>query len=66
MSFLHCGCNALDKNDMNRLTDLLDPDGINIIDYMKINDKFYRIGDCLERIHARLNRGIAVIFFKGP
>jgi hypothetical protein len=62
--FAYCGCNALDKHDMNRLTDLLDPDGINIIDYMKINDKFYGIGDCLEKIHARLNRGIAVIFSK--
>jgi hypothetical protein len=62
--FAYCGCNALDKHDMNRLTDLLDPDGINIIDYMKINDKFYGIGDCLEKIHARLNRGIAVIFFQ--
>jgi hypothetical protein len=62
--FAYCGCNALDKHDMNRLTDLLDPDGINIIDYMKINDKFYGIGDCLEKIHARLNRGIAIIFFQ--
>jgi hypothetical protein len=62
--FAYCGCNALDKSDMNRLTALLDPDGINIIDYIKINDKFFMIGDCLEKIHARLNRGIAVIFFQ--
>jgi hypothetical protein len=62
--FAYCGCNALDKHDMKRLTALLDPDGINIIDYMKINDKFYEIGNCLEKIHARLNRGIAIVFFQ--
>jgi hypothetical protein len=62
--FAYCGCNALDKSDMNRLTALLDPNGINIIDYIKIHDKFYMIGECLEKIHARLNRGIAVIFFQ--
>ena len=62
--FAYCGCNALDKHDMNRLTALLDPNGINIIDYIKIHDKFYVIGECLEKIHARLNRGIAVVFFQ--
>jgi hypothetical protein len=62
--FGYCGCNALNKNDMDLLTGLMDPDGINIIDYIKINDKFYMIGDCLEHIHARLNHGIAVVFFQ--
>jgi hypothetical protein len=62
--FAYCGCNALDTSDMKRLTDLLDPNGINIIDYIKIHDKFYMIGECLEKIHARLNRGIAIIFFQ--
>jgi hypothetical protein len=62
--FASSGCNALDENDMTRLTSLLDPDGINIVDYITIHDKFYMIGKCLERIHARLNRGIAIIFFQ--
>ena len=31
---------------------------------MKINDKFFMIGECLEQIHARLNQGIAVVFFQ--
>ncbi len=49
---------------MKRLTDLMDPNGLNIIDYIKIHDKFFNIGECLERIHARLDRGIAVVFFQ--
>ncbi|HAY22655.1 MAG TPA: hypothetical protein DCY27_10925, partial [Desulfobacterales bacterium] len=62
--FAYCGCNALNTSDMNRLMAFLDPDGINIIDYIKIHDKFYGIGECLEKIHAQLNRGIAVVFFQ--
>ena len=62
--FAYCGCNALDTSDMKRLTNLLDPNGINIIDYIKIHDKFYMIGECLEKIHARLNRGIAIVLFQ--
>lgn len=62
--FASCNCNALNKKDMDRLVALMDPDGINIIDYMKINDDFYKVGDSLERIHSRLNKGIAVVFFQ--
>lgn len=59
-----CNCNALSKSDMSRLTGLLDPDAINIVDYMKIHDKFFTIGECLEQIHARLQTGIAVVLFR--
>jgi hypothetical protein len=62
--FASCNCNALNKKDTDMLAKLIDPDGINIIDYMKINDDFYKVGDSLERVHSRLNKGIAVVFFQ--
>jgi hypothetical protein len=62
--FAYCDCNALVNNDIKRLVELLDPNGINIIDYIKINDKFFNIGECLGKIHARLDKGIAIVFFQ--
>ena len=41
--------------------DVVEPDGINIIDFMKIHDKFYKIGETIDRIHEQLNKGIVVI-----
>jgi hypothetical protein len=64
IEFFDCRCNALSKGDMDQLEALLNPNGCNLIDYVKVTDTFYRVGECLERIHARLNRGIAIIFFQ--
>jgi len=62
--FTYCNCNALDSNDIKRLLDLMDPNGINVIDYIKIHDKFFTVGQPLEKIHSRLDQGIAVVFFQ--
>jgi hypothetical protein len=61
--FAECPCNALNSRDMGLLADLLDPEGINIIDYIKIHENFYKICECLDLIHAQLNHGIAIVFF---
>ena len=37
------------------------PDGLNIVDYMEISDKFYLVADMIQRIHAALRNGIAII-----
>ena len=37
------------------------PDDINVIDYLMINENFWEIGLEIQKIHERLNKGIAVI-----
>ena len=64
IEFFDCRCNAMSQGDMDQLEALLNPNGCNLIDYVKVTDTFYKVGECLERIHARLNRGIAIIFFQ--
>ena len=41
--------------------DVLLPEGLNIIDYYEISDKFWLIADDLMKIYAKLKGGIAVI-----
>jgi hypothetical protein len=41
--------------------DRLDPDGINIIDYLEIPDKFWMIGPELKSFYDRLETGIAIV-----
>ena len=37
------------------------PDGLNIVDYMEVSDKFYLVADWIQRIHARLTTGVCVV-----
>jgi hypothetical protein len=41
--------------------DVLDPNGINVIDYLQIHDKFWMIADKISKIHQALKTGVAVI-----
>ena len=41
--------------------DAVDPDAINIIDWINLDDKFYMIGSILQGIRAKLRKGIALI-----
>ena len=41
--------------------DVIEPDGINVIDYLDMNSDLYMIGDEIESIYRKLNRGIALI-----
>ena len=41
--------------------DVIQPDAINIIDWLNLGDSFYQIGTVLEGIKNRLNKGIALI-----
>lgn len=41
--------------------DAIQPDNINIIDWISLDDKFYMIGAILQGIRSKLRRGIAVI-----
>jgi len=44
-----------------RFADVLDPDGLNIIDYLEVTEEFYLVGRYIRDIFDRLNKGIAVI-----
>ncbi len=41
--------------------DHIRPDAFNIIDFLEVYDDFYRIGGMLQAIHAKLDKGIAVV-----
>jgi hypothetical protein len=42
------------------------PDGVNILDYMEVSDRFYLVADWIEKIHAKLTTGICVICLQKP
>ena len=41
--------------------DVIEPDSINIIDWMNVTDNFYQIGAIIEGIQAKLSKGIVMI-----
>ena len=61
VEFVNWYCDALDPELMNGLIHLIDPDKVNIIDYLTANKDFYGIGGILERIHNKLGKGIALV-----
>ncbi len=50
---------VFDRND--NFGDVVEPDSINVIDYLDLNSEVYLIGEEIEKIYRKLNRGIAVI-----
>jgi hypothetical protein len=50
----------------NNFADVVDPDGINIIDYLEIHDNFYLVGQHIKDIFDRLNKGLAFIAIQKP
>ncbi|MDY0222993.1 MAG: bifunctional DNA primase/polymerase [Desulfobacterium sp.] len=49
------------SNRQNSFQDVIDPNGINIIDYLRIYDNFWLIGDTITKILNKLENGIAII-----
>jgi len=41
--------------------DIIQPDAVNIIDFLEIHDEFYKISKLMREIHDRLESGIAVV-----
>lgn len=53
---------GLDPRERNRdFHTVVEPDGLNIIDYMEVSDKFYLVADMIQRIHERLTTGVAIV-----
>lgn len=45
----------------DNFADVVEPDAINVIDYLDLNSEVYLIGDEIEKIYRKLKRGIAWI-----
>ncbi len=45
----------------NNFHQVIDPDGLNIIDFMEVHNEFYLVGEWIRQIHETLNDGICVI-----
>lgn len=53
---------GFDPRERNRdFHTVVEPNGLNIIDFMEISDKFYLVADMIQRIHERLTTGVAII-----
>jgi hypothetical protein len=52
-------CEFYERSDF--FADIINPDGINIIDYFEISDNFYKIGEDFKKINDKLNKGVAII-----
>jgi len=49
------------KERSKNFADVIDPDGLNVIDFLEISDAFYKVGQQITDIFDRLKNGIAVI-----
>ena len=49
------------KERSSNFDDVIQPDDINIIDYMELSDQFYLVGGMLKKIYDKLQKGIAIV-----
>lgn len=49
------------KERSSNFADVIEPDGINVIDFLEVHDEFYKMGGYIKAIYDKLNKGIAVI-----
>jgi len=49
------------KERTSNFADVIQPDAINIIDFLEIYDEFYKIGAMIREVYDKLNKGTAVI-----
>ncbi len=45
----------------SNFVDVVRPEGLNIIDYLEVNDEFWKVGSILSGIYDRLTTGVAVV-----
>lgn len=49
------------KERSDNFADVVEPNAVNIIDYLEIHDNFYEVGGKLKAIHDKLDNGVALI-----
>lgn len=50
----------------DNFADVIDPDHISVIDYLDMNSELYLVGEEIDRIFRKLNKGVAVIGLQKP
>ena len=48
-------------NRCGNFADVIDPDAINIIDFLELHDEFWKVGGMMKDIYEKLDKGIAII-----
>ena len=56
--------NAYERN--SNFADVIEPDEVNLIDYIDLNENTYQIGTYIREIHEKLNKGICLIGLQKP
>jgi len=54
------------KERASNFADVIEPEAVNIIDFLEIHDEFYKVGGIIKTIFDRLTTGIAVIGLQKP
>lgn len=49
------------KERVHNFHQVIDPDAINVIDYLELTDQFYKVAEDINAIYEKLNKGIAII-----
>lgn len=49
------------KERSSNFSDAIDPDALNILDYLEIADAFWKIAEDMRRIYEKLRKGVAVV-----
>lgn len=55
---------ALNDRAMKDLSDAIDPGHLTIIDYLEIDDDFYKIGGVLSRLQGKVKKGVLVVLLQ--
>ena len=53
--------NFTPKERSSNFSDVIEPDAVNVIDFLEVHDEFYRIGGMIKEIFDKLRSGTAVI-----
>jgi hypothetical protein len=62
--FGECTCQVNTEEEMGKLKALIDPHGLNIIDYLEVEKDFYVIAAALRQIYSQLHGGLAIVFLQ--
>lgn len=53
---------AYERSD--NFSDVIHPEGFNVIDYLEVNDEFWKVGAQIKEIHDKLTTGMAMILLQ--
>lgn len=51
---------------VSEFADVIEPDGVNVIDYMELGDEIHKVGLFMRELHDKLDNGIALVGIQKP